>query len=83
MTEVLGMDLSEVGAEFGSCGDRWEGKRTKEMQNRPEVRSLSVDRAREGGYDGEVGRWGHPQNLAGSSIEGEQKFWGWICPNWA
>eukprot|EP01043_Picozoa_sp_COSAG02_P021583 COSAG02_NODE_1100_length_14582_cov_130.690672_3_plen_81_part_00 len=33
------MDLSETGAEFGSCGDRWEGKRTKEMQNRPEVRS--------------------------------------------
>ena len=41
------MDLSEVGAEFGSCGDRWEGKRTTEMQNRLEVRSLSMDRARE------------------------------------
>ena len=42
------MDLSEVGAEFGSCGHRWEGKRTEEMQNRPEVRSLGVDRVREG-----------------------------------
>ena len=52
------MDLSEVGAEFGSCGHRWEGKRTKEMQNRPEVRSLSMDRAREGGYGGEVRRQG-------------------------
>ena len=70
------MDLSEVGAEFGSCGHRWEGKRTKEMQNRPEVRSLSMDRAREGGYGGEVGRQGHPQNFVRPSIEGEQKFWG-------
>ena len=77
------MDLSEVGAEFGSCGHRWEGKRTKEMQNRLEVRSLSMDQAREGGYGGEVDGWGHPQNFAESSIEGEQKFWGWICPNWA
>eukprot|EP01043_Picozoa_sp_COSAG02_P065149 COSAG02_NODE_9743_length_2124_cov_4.873086_3_plen_50_part_01 len=50
----MGMDLSEVGAEFGSCGHRWEGKRTKEMQNRPEVRSLGMDRAREGGYGAEV-----------------------------
>ena len=77
------MDLSEVGAEIGSCGHRWEGKRTKEMQNRPEVRSLSMDRAREGGYGGELEGWGHPPNVAGSSIEGEQKFGGWICPNWA
>ena len=36
-TQVWRMDLSEVGAEFGSCGHRWEGKRTKEMQNRLEV----------------------------------------------
>ena len=77
------MDLSEVGAEFGSCGHRWEGKRTKEMQNRPEVRSLSMDRAQEGGYCGEVEGWGHPPNFVRSSIEGEQKFGGWICPNWA
>ena len=58
------MDLSEVGGEFGSCEHRWEGKRTKEMQNRPEVRSLSMDRAREGGYDGEVGRWVTPKTLS-------------------
>ena len=81
------MDLSEVGAEFGSCGHRWEGKRTKEMQNRPEVRSFSMDRAREGGYGEEVGRWGHPPNFVRPSIEGEQKFGGWICqrrvPSWA
>jgi hypothetical protein len=76
------MDLQEAGGEFGSCGHRWESKRTKEMQNRPEVRFLSVDRAREDGYDGEVGRWGHPQNFVRPSIEGEQKFWGWICPRW-
>ena len=57
------MDLSEVGAEIGSCGDRWEGKRTKEMQNRPEVRSLSMDRAREGAYGGEVEGWVIPKTL--------------------
>ena len=57
------MDLSETGAEFGSCGDRWEGKRTKEMQNRPEVRSLGMDRAREGGYGGEVEGWVIPKTL--------------------
>jgi len=63
-TEVWGMDLSETGAEFGSCGDRWEGKRTKEMQNRPEVRSLGMDRAREGGYGAEVEGWVIPQTLS-------------------
>ena len=77
------MDLSEVGAEIGSCGDRWEGKRTEEMQNCPEVRSLSMDRAREGGYGGELERQVHPPNFVRPSIEGEQKFGGWICPNWA
>ena len=77
------MDLSEVGAEFGSCEHRWEGKRTKGLQNRPEVRSFSKDRAREGSYSAEVGRQGHPPNFVRPSIEGEQKFGGWICPNWA
>ena len=33
-TKVWGMDFSEVGAEFGSCGHRWKGKHTEEMQNR-------------------------------------------------
>ena len=75
--------MAEVGAEFGSCGHRWQGKRTEEMQNRPEVRSLGVDRVREGGYCGEVGGWGHPPNFVRPSIEGEQKFGGWICPRWA
>ena len=77
------MDLPVVGAEFGSCGHYWEGKHTKGMQNRPEVRSLSMDRAREGGYGAEVEGWGHPPNFVKPSIEGEQKFGGWICPNWA
>ena len=77
------MDLSEEGAEFGSCGRRWEGKRTEEMQNRPEVWSFGKDGMREGSYDGEVGRQDHPPNFVGPSIEGEQKFGGWICPRWA
>ena len=58
------MDLSEVGAEFGSCGHRWEGTHTEEMQNRPEVQSLGVDRAREGGYGAEVEGWVIPQTLS-------------------
>ena len=77
------MDLSEVGAEFGSCGHRWEGKRTKEMQNRLEMQFSRKDRLAQGSYDGEVEGWGHPQNFVRPSIEGEQKFGGWICPNWA
>ena len=77
------MDLSEVGAEFGSCWHRWEGKRTEETQNRPEVWSLGKDRMREGSYGAEVERQGHPPNFVRPSIEGEQKFGGWICPSWA
>ena len=76
------MDLPEVGAEFGSCGHCWEGKRTEEMQNRLEVRSLGMDRIREGGYCAEVGRQGHPPNFVRPSIEEEQKFGGWICQRW-
>jgi hypothetical protein len=76
------MDLSEVGAELRRCEALRRGKRTEGMQNRPEVRSLGVDRAREGGYGAEVGRWGHPQNFVGPSIEGEHKIWGWICQRW-
>ena len=45
------MDLSEVGAELRRCEALWRGKRTEGMQNRPEVRYLGVDQAREGGYD--------------------------------
>ena len=58
------MDLSEVGAEFGRCRHRREGKRTKGMQNRLEVRSFSKDRAREGGYCAEVEGWVIPQTLS-------------------
>ena len=58
------MDLAEPGAEFGSCGHRWKGKHTEEMQNRPEVRSLGMDRAREGGYGAEVEGWVILQTLS-------------------
>ena len=58
------MDLSEVGAEFGSCEALRRGKHTEEMQNRPEVRSLGMDRAREGGYGAEVEGWVIPQTLS-------------------
>ena len=44
------MDLPEVGAEIGSCRDRWEGKRTKEMQNRLEVQFSTKDRVAQGSY---------------------------------
>ena len=71
-----------MGAEFGSCGHRWEGKRTNEMQNRLEVQFSRKDRMREGSYDGEVGRQGHPQNFVRPSIEGEHKFGGWISQRW-
>ena len=57
------MDLSEVGAELRRCEALRRGKRTEGMQNRPEVRSLSMDRAREGGYDGEVEGWVIPKTL--------------------
>ena len=70
------MDLPEAGGEFGSCGRRWEGKRTKETQNRLEVQFSRKDRLAQGSYGAEVGRQGHPQNFARPSIEGEQKFWG-------
>ena len=76
------MDLSEVGAEFGSCRDRWEGKRTKEMQNRLEMQFSAKDRLALGSYCAEVGRQGHPPNFVRPSIEGEQKFGGWICQRW-
>ena len=40
------MDLAEAGAESGSCGHRWERKRTKGTHNRPEAWSLGKDRVR-------------------------------------
>ena len=76
------MDLSEVGAELGSCEHRWEGKRTKAMQNRLEMQFSRKDQLAQGSYDGEVGRQGHPPNFVRPSIEGEHKFGGWICQRW-
>jgi hypothetical protein len=40
------------------------------------------DRPAQGSYSAEVGRQGHPPNFVRPSIEGEQKFGGWICPRW-
>ena len=78
-TKVLGMDFSEVGAEFGSCGVGLRVNLIRILQNRPEVANSYQDRAREDGYGGEVGRWGHPPNFVRASIEEEHKFGGWIC----
>ena len=82
-TQVWRMDLSEVGAELGSCWGASGRNLIGILQNQPEVANSYQDRGRQEGYDGEVGRQGHPQNFVGPPIEGEQKFWGWICPNWA
>ena len=76
------MNLSEVGADFGSCGVGLGRNLIRILQNRPEVVNSYQDRAREGGYGEEVGRQGHPPNFVRPSIEGEQKFGGWICPRW-
>ena len=58
------MDFSEVGAELGRCGVLQRGKRTEGTQNRPEVWSFGKDRAREGGYGGEVEGWVILQTLS-------------------
>jgi hypothetical protein len=76
------MDLSEPGAELGSCWGASRRNLIGILQNQPEVANSYQDRGRQEGYDGEVGRQGHPQNFVGPSIEGEQKFWGWICQKW-
>ena len=81
-TEVWGMDLSEPGAELGSCWGASRRNLIGILQNQPEVANSYQDRGRQDGCGGEVGRQGHPQNFVGPPIEGEQKFWGWICPRW-
>ena len=70
------MDLSEVGAELGSCWGTSRRNLIGVLQNQPEVANSYQDRGRQEGYDGEVGRQGHPQNFVRPSIEGEQKFGG-------
>ena len=82
-TEVWGMDFSEVGAEFGSCCRSVGAISIGILQNRQEMQFSRMDRPAQGSYGAEVGRQGHPPNFVRPSIEGEQKFWGWICPNWA
>ena len=72
------MDLSEMGAKLGSCCRSARAILIGILQNRQEMQFCAKDRMREGGYGGELERWGHPQNFAESSIEGEQKFWGWV-----
>ena len=66
-----------VNAELGSGCHSARAILIGILQNRQEMQFSATDRAPEGGYGGELERWGHPQNFAGSSIEGEQKFWGW------
>ena len=48
-------------------------------RNRPEVQFCAELGVACTLGDAKVGRWGHPQNFVGRSIEEEQKFWGWIC----
>ena len=77
------MDLSEVGAELGSCWGASRQNLIGILQNQPEVANSYQDRGRQDGCGAEVGRQGHPPNFVRPSVEGEQKFGGWICPNWA
>eukprot|EP01044_Picomonas_judraskeda_P019388 COSAG03_NODE_4079_length_1696_cov_1.083281_3_plen_153_part_01 len=81
-TEVLGMDLSDVGAEFGSCCRSVGAILIGILQNRQEMQFSRKDRLPSGSCSAEVGRQGHPPNFIRPSIEGEQKFGGWICPRW-
>ena len=76
------MDLSEVGAELGSCWGASRRNLIGILQNQPEVANSYQDRGREDGCGAEVGRQGHPPNFVRPSIEGEQKFGGWICQKW-
>ena len=76
------MDLPEVGGEFSSC---WWSARAiliGILQNRQEMQFSAKDRLTMGSYGEEVGRQGHPPNFVRPSIEGEQKFWGWISQRW-
>eukprot|EP01043_Picozoa_sp_COSAG02_P028101 COSAG02_NODE_1689_length_11307_cov_50.624911_2_plen_163_part_00 len=86
-TEVWGMDLSKVGAEFGSCCRSARAILIGILQNRQEMQFSRKDRPAQGSYSAEVGRWGHPPNFVRPSIDGEQKFGGWIyqsrVPSWA
>ena len=76
------MDLSKVGAEFGSCCRSAGAILIRIPQNRQEMQFSRKDRPAQGSCDGEVGRQGHPPNFVRPSIEGEQKFGGWICQRW-
>ena len=78
-----GWICSELGAELGSCCRSARAILIEILQNRHEMLLSAKDRMREGSYGEEVGRQGHPPNFVGPSIEGEQKFGGWICPKWA
>ena len=76
------MDLSEAGAELGSCCHSAWAILIEILQNRHEMLLSAKDRMREGSYGEEVGRQGHPSNFVRPSIEGEHKFGGWICQRW-
>ena len=58
------MDLSEVGAEFGSCCRSAGTILIGVLQNRQEVQFATKDRMREGSYGAEVEGWVIPQTLS-------------------
>ena len=72
----------ELGAEFGSCCRSAGTILIGILQNRLEVQFSAKDRLPQGSCSAEVERWGHPPNFVRPSIEGEQKFGGWICERW-
>eukprot|EP01043_Picozoa_sp_COSAG02_P053144 COSAG02_NODE_5828_length_4008_cov_3.994372_1_plen_154_part_10 len=72
----------EVGAEFGSCCRSARAILIGILQNRQEMQFSAKDRLQQFSCGAEVGRQGHPPNFVRPSIEGEQKFGGWICQRW-
>ena len=81
-TQVWRMDLTNMGAELSSCCHSARAILIGILQNRSEVQSSAKDRLAQGSYGAKVGRRGHPPNFVRPSIEGEQKFGGWVCPRW-
>ena len=58
------MDLSEVGAEFGSCCHSARVILIGIMQNRQEMQFFAKDRAREGATVAKSRRWVIPKTLS-------------------
>jgi hypothetical protein len=81
-TEVLGMDLLEVGAEFDRCCHSARAILIEIPKNRQEMQFSAKDRLPQSSYAAEVRREGHPPNFVRPSIEEEHKFGGWVCQRW-